>query len=185
VKKTPITRITKTSVVTTAGEYPVDVLVLATGFDSITGGLTAVDIQGVDGETFAEKWAVRVKTHLGVASADFPNLFFVFGPQGTSGFANGPSCAELQGGWVIDCIAYMVKNNLTRIEATHEAQDRWTDHIEELCRNSLFPLAESWYLGANIPGKPRQLLGYPGGYANYLSICEMAARNGYKGFALS
>jgi cation diffusion facilitator CzcD-associated flavoprotein CzcO len=185
VKKTPITHITKDAVVTTAGEYPLDVLVLATGFDSITGGLTAVDIHGVDGQTFAEKWAVRVKTHLGVASAEFPNLFFVFGPQGTSGFANGPSCAELQGGWVIDCIDYMYKNNLTRIEAKHEAQDRWPDHLDELCRKSLYPHAESWYLGANIPGKPRQLLGYPGGFSTYLKICEKAAQNGYEGFVLS
>jgi cyclohexanone monooxygenase len=184
-KATPITHVTRTSVVTTRGEFELDALVLATGFDSITGGLTAVDIRGTDGESFGEKWATRVKTHLGVASAAFPNLFFVFGPQGTSGFANGPSCAELQGGWVIDCVAHMVRNKLTRIEATREAQDRWTDHLDDLCRKSLFPLAESWYMGANIPGKPRQILGYPGGFKTYLDLCDAAARNGYEGFVLS
>jgi cation diffusion facilitator CzcD-associated flavoprotein CzcO len=94
-KTSPIKRVTSSKVVTTEGEYELDVLVLATGFDSITGGLTAIDIRGTDGETFSEKWASCVRTHLGVASACFPNLFFVFGPQGPSGFANGPTCAEL------------------------------------------------------------------------------------------
>ena len=137
-------------------EFELDVLVLATGFDSITGGLTAIDIRGTDGRTFAEKWAHGVRTHLGMASAHFPNLFFVFGPQGPSGFANGPTCAELQGDWVIDCIEFMVKNELTKIEVQSEAQDRWTDHLNDLFHNSLFPQAKSWYNGANIPGKPRQ-----------------------------
>ena len=170
-RASPIERVTSSSVVTRDHEYELDVLVLATGFNSITGGLTAIDIRGTDGKTFAEKWASGVRTHLGMASAEFPNLFFVFGPQGPSGFANGPTCSELQGDWVIDCIEFMVKNNLTRIEARQDAQDGWTDHLDELFHKSLFPQAESWYNGANIPGKPRQILGYPGGFSTYLEKC--------------
>jgi len=184
-RTSPIERVTRSGVLTRDGEHDLDVLVLATGFDSITGGLTAIDIRGTDGETFAEKWARGVRTHLGMASAHFPNLFFVFGPQGPSGFANGPTCAELQGDWVIECIEHMVKNKLQRIEVLDEAQDRWTDHLHELFEKSLFPKAESWYNGANIPGKPRQILGYPGGFDTYLKKCADSARNGYEGFALS
>jgi cation diffusion facilitator CzcD-associated flavoprotein CzcO len=184
-RASPIERVTSSSVVISDREYELDVLVLATGFDSITGGLTAIDIRGTDGQTFAEKWANGVRTHLGMASAEFPNLFFVFGPQGPSGFANGPTCAELQGNWVIDCIEFMVKNKLTRIEARQDAQDGWTDHLDELFHKSLFPRAESWYNGANIPGKTRQILGYPGGFSTYLEKCADSARNGYEGFALS
>jgi cation diffusion facilitator CzcD-associated flavoprotein CzcO len=184
-KTSPIKQVTSSTVVTTEGEHELDVLVLATGFDSITGGLTAIEIRGTDGETFAEKWASSVRTHLGMASTNFPNLFFVFGPQGPSGFANGPTCAELQGNWVIDCIAHMTKNNLTRIEANSDAQDRWTKHLDELFHQSLFPQAESWYNGANIPGKPRQILGYPGGFSTYLEICADSARRGYDGFTLT
>lgn len=184
-RSSPIERVTPTGVVTADGrEHPLDVLVLATGFDAVTGGLTAVDIHGTTGESFAEVFADGAHTHLGTATAGFPNLLYIYGPQSPSAFCNGPSCAELQGQWVVECLEYLRRNGLSRIEATREAEQAWGEHVAELAAGTLFPIAESWYMGANVPGKRRELLAYPGGLPTYLQKCNEAAEKGYEGFVL-
>jgi cyclohexanone monooxygenase len=125
------------------------------------------------------------RTHLGMASAHFPNLLYMYGPQSPSAFCKGPTCAELQGNLVIACIEHMRRNNLRRIEATPEAEEAWRDHVAELVGATLFPRAQSWYIGANIPGKKREMLVYPGGLPLHLQQCNASAGGGYTGFVLS
>jgi cation diffusion facilitator CzcD-associated flavoprotein CzcO len=181
----PIETITPTGVRTPEGEAPLDLLVLATGFDAVTGGLTQIDIRGTRGETLKEHWAGGVRTQLGVASHGFPNLLMLYGPQSPSGFCNGPTCAELQGEWIVQCLARLRERGVRRIEATAEAEEAWNEHIEERVEGTFFPRANSWYMGANIPGKPRQILNYPGGLPLYLSLCAECAAAEYAGFALA
>lgn len=186
VRETPIQRVTPTGVVTEDGiEHPLDVLVFATGFDAITGGITAIDIRGIDGESFADAFKPGVRNVLGVATAGFPNLFYIYGPQSPSAYSNGPTCAELQGDWVVRCLEHLRTGDYTRIEASAEAEKAWVAHVEELAEATLFPVADSWYMGANIPGKKRQALCYAGGLSAYLQECDDAARQGYSGFVLS
>lgn len=183
---TPIQRVTPTGVVTEDGtEHALDVLVLATGFDAVTGGITAIDIRSTKGESFAEAFANGTRTALGNATAGFPNLLYVYGPQSPSAFCNGPSCAELQGEWVVECLAYLRDNGHTRIEATAEAEQEWGDHVAGLTGATLFPFAKSWYMGANVPGKKQELLAYPGGLPTYLQKCNESAAKGYEGFVLT
>ncbi|TCZ60895.1 flavin-containing monooxygenase [Roseicella aquatilis] len=181
----PIERVTRTGVRTRSGEHPLDILVMATGFDSLTGGLTAIGLRGTEGETLGQKWGRGVRAHLGMASAGFPNLLYIYGPQSPSAFCNGPTCAELQGEWVVACLEYLRRHDLTRIEATHAAEEDWRGHVQEMTETSLFPRARSWYMGANIPGKPRELLAYPGGLPMYLQKTRDCAEAGYSGFTLA
>ena len=183
--ESPIERVTPTGVKMKDREVELDILVLATGFDFLTGGLTSIEIRGTNGETLREKWSGGARTHLGMASARFPNLLFIYGPQSPSAFCNGPSCAELQGDFVVACIEHMRRNNLRRVEATQEAEEAWRDHVAELANQTLFPRAQSWYMGANIPGKKREMLVYPGGLPLYLQKCKQSADADYAGFILS
>jgi cyclohexanone monooxygenase len=180
----PIERVTAGGVLTRGGEHPLDLLVLATGFDAVTGGITQIDIRGTGAESLAERWAQGVRTHLGVASTGFPNLLIMYGPQSPAGFCNGPTCAELQGEWIVRLLGDLRERGVTFIEATREAEEDWNDQIEARVKTTLFPLADSWYMGANIPGKPRQMLNYPGGAPLYLHKCEQCAAAGYAGFVL-
>jgi cyclohexanone monooxygenase len=125
------------------------------------------------------------RAHLGMASAHFPNLLYMHGPQSPSAFCNGPTCAELQANLVIACIEHMRRNNLRRIEATPEAEEAWRDHVAELVGATLFPRAQSWYMGANIPGKKREMLVYPGGLPLYLQQCQGIRRRRLHWFVLS
>jgi cation diffusion facilitator CzcD-associated flavoprotein CzcO len=183
--ESPIERVTPIGVKTRDREVELDILVLATGFDFLTGGLTSIDIRGTNGETLREEWSSGARAHLGLASAHFPNLLYIYGPQSPSAFCNGPTCAELQGDVVIACIEHMRSNKFRRIEATEEAEEAWRDHVAELVEATLFPRAQSWYLGANIPGKTREMLVYPGGLPLYLQKCRESADAGYAGFVLS
>ncbi|HEY9417305.1 MAG TPA: NAD(P)/FAD-dependent oxidoreductase [Pseudonocardia sp.] len=186
VKEHPIQRITKKGVLTADGEeHELDLLVLATGFDAVTGGLTAIDIKGTAGETLGQKWQRGVNSYLGSATHDFPNLMFVYGPQSPSGFANGPSAAELQGEEIFKMIEYMNANGHTRFEATDEADKSWRAHVDEIADRTLFTRANSWYMGANVPGKVRQLLNYPGGLPQYLEKWAETKEAGYTGFEIS
>jgi cyclohexanone monooxygenase len=186
IRENSIDRITPNGVLTADGrEHVVDVLVLATGFDAVTGSLTSIDIRGTGGQTFTDAFAEGTRTHLGATTAGFPNLFYLYGPQSPSAFCNGPSCAELQGEWVVQCLEHLRGNGLTRIEATPEAEQAWVDHMTELSEETLFGQAASWYMGANVPGKKRELLCYPGGLPLYLSKCQESADQGYAGFALA
>ena len=184
-RSAPIENLTPTGVRTTAGEHDVDLLVMATGFDAVTGGLTSIDLQGCRGDTLRDHWRGGVRTHLGVASNGFPNVFYLYGPQSPSGFCNGPTCAEVQGDWVVDLLANAASSGATRIEATPEAEENWRASVERIGSKTLYPLADSWYMGANIPGKRRELLNWPGGLRRYRALCEASAEAGYSGFVTS
>ncbi|HXC53414.1 MAG TPA: NAD(P)/FAD-dependent oxidoreductase [Candidatus Limnocylindrales bacterium] len=181
VREDPIEEITSTGVRTKSHLYEMDILVLATGFDASTGGLTQIDIRGLSGRSLQETWSTGVRTHLGFGIPDYPNLLMLYGPQSPTSFCNGPTCAELQGDWVVDCLCYLRDKGLTRIEATQASGDAWTQHMADLAAGTLLGLADSWYMGANIPGKPRQLLHHIG-VQDYLSFCRQSAENGYSGF---
>jgi cation diffusion facilitator CzcD-associated flavoprotein CzcO len=183
-RRTPIEKVTAGGIVTAAGEHELDVLVLATGFDAVTGGLVSIDIRGPQGGTLREKWAKGVHTHLGMAAAGFPNLLFVYGPQSPNAFVNGPTCAEVQGDWIVQLLDHLRQRNYTRVEATVPAEKAWRAQVIALADATLFPRADSWYLGANIPGKPREMLAFTGGLPAYIAKCRESADRGYDGFAL-
>ena len=183
-RATPIERVTPTGLRTVAGDHDLDLLVLATGFDAVTGGLTSIELKGTRDETLAEHWREGVRTHLGLASSGFPNLLFLYGPQSPSGFCNGPTCAEVQGDWVVDLLAHLREEGITRVEATPEAEQSWRDQVHTIAGMTLFPRADSWYMGANVPGKVREMLNWPGGLQLYLAACQESAAAGYGGFVL-
>lgn len=185
IKQSPIVQVTPRGVVTTDGEHELDILILATGFDAVTGGLTKIDIRATDGTCLADKWASGVCTYQGLASAGFPNLMFSYGPQSPSGFCNGPTSAEFQGDHIVEFLAYMRKHGLSRIEATQQAEEAWRNECLELVKPTLFPQADSWYMGANIPGKQREILMYSGGVPMYMAALGECAANGYEGYTLS
>jgi cation diffusion facilitator CzcD-associated flavoprotein CzcO len=184
-RKSPIERVTPSGIKTAAGEHDLDILVLATGFDAVTGGLTSIDIRGTQGETLREKWSKGVHTHLGMASAGFPNLLFVYGPHSPNAFANGPTCAELQGDWIVQLLDHLRQRDFTRFEATVPAEEDWRAQVHAIADTTLFPRADSWYFGANIPGKPREMLSFAGGLSTYVAKCNESAERGYEGFAIS
>ncbi len=183
VRDEPIQEITESGVLTSENAYEFDILVLATGFDASTGAFTQIDLRGTHGKTLKETWADGVKTYLGFAVPAFPNMLMLYGPQSPTAFCNGPTCAEIQGDWVIDCLNHLRDRQLARIEATDAAAESWAAYIAELGEGTLFPLADSWYMGANIPGKCRQLLYHPD-VQGYLEQCRDAATSGYAGFEL-
>ena len=155
--ESPIQRITERSIITKDDEIEVDVIILATGFDAVTGGLTSIDIRNTEGKNFKQVWSDGVRTHLGIATAGFPNLLFGYGPQSPCGFCNGPTSAEYQGDLLIDLIKYLRDKKFTRIEAVPQAQEEWRKLIADFWATTLFPRANSWYQGVNIPGKPEPL----------------------------
>jgi cation diffusion facilitator CzcD-associated flavoprotein CzcO len=180
-RETPVLEITESGVITSAGEHELDMLVLATGFDALTGGLTQIDIRGSDGISLRDKWANGVRDHLGMAVSGFPNMLILYGPLAPSGLCNGPTCAELQGEWVVDCLVNLRSKNYVFIEATSEAEEAWAAHVTEVAEMTLFPQADSWYMGANIPGKTRQFLNYFD-VPMYMEKCNDCAAHGYTGF---
>ena len=182
-RETPIAEITEAGIRTSNSTYPLDFLVLATGFDAITGGITDIDIVGTEDTNLKDKWRNGVKNHLGMTVTGFPNMFVLYGPLSPAGLCNGPTCAELQGDWVVDCIEHMKDQGLSLIEATRDAEEQWTEHTRAMAAATLFPLADSWYMGANIPGKPRQFLNYFN-VPSYMEKCNQCAERGYEGFTL-
>lgn len=163
----PVLEITPQGVMTKNGLIECDVIALATGFDNNRGGILAIDIQGVDGQKIQEKWAQRVDTFMGLSTAGFPNMLFLYGPQSPSGFCNGPTSAEYQGDIVIELLEHLREQGHTRFESSQDAEKAWTAHVDELFEGSLFTKARSWYWGANVPGKPAQMLNYSGGLVSY------------------
>ncbi len=181
-KREAIECFTEKGIKTSEREYEFDVIVLATGFDAVSGGLTSLDIKGVDGRTIGEKWSDGVRTQLGMATNGFPNLFFLYGPQSPSGFCNGPTCAEAQGDVMVKILEKLRDEGVTRVEAESDAEEAWRKTCLEVADMTLFPKADSWYMGANIPGKPRELLMYPAGLPSYLEACEKSIADGLSGF---
>lgn len=182
VRKAPIETITPTGLRTRDAAYELDSIVFATGFDAMTGTLLNMDIRGRSGSTLKEKWAEGPRTYLGIATAGFPNLFLVTGPGSPSVLSNMMVSIEQHVDWVADCLTYLRAHDLTAIEATVEAEDAWVIHVNDVGNTTLYPLANSWYVGANIPGKPRIFMPYVGGVGAYRKKCDEVAAKGYEGF---
>jgi cyclohexanone monooxygenase len=184
-RKTPIEAITPQGVRTTAGEYAVDSLVFATGFDAMTGALLKIDIRGRAGVALRDRWAAGPRTYLGLAIAGFPNFFTITGPGSPSVLSNMIVSIEQHVDWIADCLAHLRAERRQRIEATAEAEEAWVAHVNEVGHMTLYPKAKSWYMGANVPGKPRIFMPYIGGVGVYRQKCDEVAAAGYAGFTLS
>ncbi len=184
VSENPIEEITPGGLRVAGEEYAFDALVLATGFDAMTGALLAVDIRGPGDRSLRDKWAEGPRTYLGLATAGFPNLFTVTGPGSPSVLTNMLPSIEQHVEWITDCIEAMRARGKRRIEATAAAEDAWVDHVNDVANQTLFPSCNSWYLGANVPGKPRVFMPYIG-FPPYVEKCNQVAANDYEGFALS
>ena len=180
-RATRLESITPGGVRTTAAEFDLDVLVLATGFDANTGGLTSIDLHGNDGRTIAEHWADGVDTHIGLAVHGFPNMLMLYGPQSTTAFCNGPVCAEIQGDWVAGLLDHMRRNNQSTFESSQESGEAWSAFLAVVAEQTLFGRTDSWYMSANIPGKHRQLMNLPM-TDTYLERLGSCAADGYDGF---
>ena len=184
-QETPIERITPRGVQTKGAEYEVDILIYATGFDAVTGSLTRLDIRGEEGISLREKWVDGPKSYLGFQSVGFPNFFTLIGPLNGGTFCNMPRCSEHNADWVTECLGYMRENGLTRIAATQDAEEAWVEHVAEGVKDTLLHLGNSWFFGANTPGKKKQFLMYAGGAPAFRAKCEEVAAKGYEGFVLS
>jgi len=181
-KTSPITRITANGLQAGDTQYDLDVIVFATGFDAMTGALLNIDVRGRQGQSLRDKWADGPRTFLGLAVAGYPNLFTVTGPGSPSVFTNMIVAIEQHVEWITDCIGYLRDHDLDMIEADTRAEDDWVDHVRELGEKTLYPKTASWYMGANIPGKPRVFLPYVDSQYTYTQICDRIAGNGYEGF---
>jgi cyclohexanone monooxygenase len=184
IRSNPIEKILSNAVRAGAKDYEVDALVLATGFDAMTGSVAKIDIRGRNGQTLNQKWAEGPKTYLGLMSAGFPNLFIITGPGSPSVLSNMIVSIEQHVDWITDCIGYMRDRGLDTMEAGREAEDRWVAHVNDVAHTTLYPQANSWYMGANIPGKPQIFMPYIGGVGIYRQICNDVAAKGYKGFVM-
>ncbi|MBN3512506.1 flavin-containing monooxygenase [Mycolicibacterium nivoides] len=184
VRKTPIESVDATGINTSEAHYDIDALVLATGFDAMTGTLAKIDIAGRGGEKLVDDWADGPRTYLGLGTDGFPNLFLVSGPGAPAVLANMVLHAEAHVNWIADAIAYLDQNSYAAIEPTADAVDSWIADCAQRAEATLFTKANSWYMGANVPGKPRMFMLFIGGFGVYLDICNEAAAAGYKGFDL-
>ena len=184
-KATPIERVTRDGVLTADGRvHELDILVLATGFDMVTGGLTAMDIVSPNGTSLREQWQQGVSAYLGSMTHGFPNMLFVYGPQAPSGLSNGPSCSELQGDEIIALLEHMRAHGQKRIESSATADQAWRQRIDEFAAGTLFGRAQSWYMANNIPGKAAQMINYPIGMPDYLEQWRQVKAANYTGFDL-
>ncbi len=181
----PIERITPKGIVTGGREYELDVIVFATGFDAMTGPLLQIDIRGRNGLSLREAWQAGPRTLLGLEVAGFPNLLMVSGPLSPSVLAVMTIGIEQQVDWIADCLLYMRSQGLDSIEANATAQDEWVEHTQDFVRGTMRMRVDSWYVGANIPGKPRVFMVYTGGLGTYKGHCDEAAAHGYAGFEFS
>ncbi|HEX4881041.1 MAG TPA: NAD(P)/FAD-dependent oxidoreductase [Porticoccaceae bacterium] len=183
-RATPIQRITPKGIKTSDQEYELDMIIYATGFDAVTGGFKRIDIRGVGGQKLVDKWEGGPETYLGMQVSGFPNLFTLVGPHNGATFCNIPRCAEQNVEWVGDCLKYLRDHGHQRIEATREAELAWTEHVYDTVKHSLLSKADSWFMGANVPGKKRTFLLYAGGTDKYRQRCDDIAAKGYEGFRL-
>ncbi len=183
IKESPIARVLTHGLATTEKEYDLDCIVFGTGFDAMTGALNRIDIRGRQGFALKDKWAEGPRAYLGLASADFPNMFFVSGPGSPSVLTNMVPSIEQHVEFIGRCLAHMKAFNVTSIQPSQEAENTWVDHVNSVADGTLYPGCNSWYLGANVPGKPRifmALVGFP----DYVKKCEQVESSGYEGFIL-
>jgi cyclohexanone monooxygenase len=184
VSETPISELTPGGLRVGDTDYDFDCIVFATGFDAMTGALLAVDIRGRDGVTLRDAWSGGPRTLLGLGVSGFPNLFTITGPGSPSVLTNMITSIEQHAEWISDCVAYLRDHDYRTIEATTPAQDEWVDYVNAIADFTLYPRCNSWYLGANVPGKPRvfmPLIGFP----PYAEQCAAIAANDYEGFVLT
>ncbi|WP_233211375.1 NAD(P)/FAD-dependent oxidoreductase [Mycobacterium sp. shizuoka-1] len=184
VRRTPITSIDETGINTTDAHVDLDAIVFATGFDALTGALGKIDIVGRGGERLADDWADGPRSYLGLGDDGFPNLFVITGPGAPAVLANMVLHAESHVDWIADAISYLDSHGYAGIEATPEAVERWLAELDERAATTLFPRADSWYMGANVAGKPRVFMLFIGGFGAYNDICADVAASGYRGFEL-
>jgi cation diffusion facilitator CzcD-associated flavoprotein CzcO len=179
-KKTPIERFTPRGIKTSDTEYEFDIIIMATGFDAVTGALTRIDIRGEDGQSLKEKWAAGPRSYLGIQSAGFPNFFIA----NSAAFCNFPRCAEMVVEFIAGAIGYVQQKGYKRIAATPKAEDEWVEHANSLVADSFIMKHNSWFVGANIPGKARTFLLYANTAPNYRKKCAEVAASGYEGFTV-
>ena len=180
----PIEGITGAGIKTAEKEYEFDILIMATGFDAMTGALLGIDIRGRQGLSLREKWQHGPKNYLGLAVHGFPNFFTITGPGSPSVLANMIVAIEQHVEWIGDCLQHLRENSVATIEASSKAETRWVRLVNKIANRTLFPSGcNSWYTGANIPGKPRIFMPYLG-YPSYVEKCEQVANSGYRGFEL-
>jgi cyclohexanone monooxygenase len=185
IRRAPIEAIMAEGLRTGERAYALDSLVFATGFDAMTGALLAIDIRGREGRSLREAWGEGPRTYLGLAIAGFPNLFTITGPGSPSVLSNMIVSIEQHVDWIADCVTYLRAHGCATIEATPGAQAGWVAHVNEVGHTTLYPRAASWYMGANVPGKPRVFMPYIGGVGAYRQTCDAVAAGGYEGFTLA
>jgi cyclohexanone monooxygenase len=183
VKDNPIEQITANGVQVNGEVHELDTLVLATGFDAMTGALLKMDIRGKDGVELKEKWHAGPRCYLGLSVAGFPNMFTVTGPGSPSVLSNMLVSIEQHVDWMIDCLSHMQAKELTVFEAETPAEDQWVQHVNDTANMTLFPKGGSWYLGANVKGKPRIFMPYAAGVGMYRQVCDKVTENDYQGFS--
>ncbi len=184
-KRETIVKITEDGIQTSARHIPLDMIVFATGFDAITGKFLDIDIQGRNGLKLSEAWKEGPKTYLGLQTPGFPNMFSITGPGSPSVLCNMPVPIEQHVEWITECIAHMRQNGIDTCEASQEAADEWVTHVNEVANATLLvTVPHSWYLGANIEGKPRVFMPYAGGMARYRVLCDDVVKNNYAGFMM-
>lgn len=182
-KATPIEKADKTGIITSDGKHrEFDVIALATGFDSVTGGMMTMGLQDIEGVPLSKKWKPGTYSYLGMTISGYPNMFYLYGAHGPTAFSNGPSCVECQGDWIVDVMVKMRDEGITYINPTKESEIEWRKKIQELSDKTLFPRTDSWYMGANIPGKTREQLNFAGGLPLYEKEARTSLNNGFEGF---
>jgi cyclohexanone monooxygenase len=186
-RKGGIEAITETGIQTQQGHFELDVIVFATGFDAMTGAVARIDVRGRGGVALRDAWVAGPRTYLGLQVAGFPNLFTVSGPGSPSVLGNMVVCSEHHVEWIGACLVHMREHGCTTVEPTDAAQDAWVEHVNEVAQGTMYlaPTCNSWYVGANIPGKPRVFMPYVGGLPAYIDRVEAIAANEYEGFAFT
>jgi cyclohexanone monooxygenase len=184
VRSHPIRRVAETGIQCGETEYQVDAIVFATGFDAMTGTIMKIDIRGKGGLELREKWAAGPRTYLGLMTASFPNLFILAGPGSPSVLSNGFLAGEQHANWVSHCLEFLRARGFSAIDASVEAEDAWVEHVNEVASRTLYPQANSWYMGANVPGKPRIFMPYAGGFDAYRRKLDELEADDYRGFQL-
>jgi cyclohexanone monooxygenase len=184
VRAMPISEITERGLRVGNVDYVLDAIVFATGFDAMTGALMGIDISA-DGKSLRQKWEDGPRTYLGLMTAGFPNLFMITGPGSPSVLSNMILSIEQHVDWIADCLTYLRSRGIECIEASQDAEDAWVEHGNEVANQTLYPLANSWYMGVNIPGKPQVFMPYIGGVGSYRNTCDAVAADGYRGFLVS
>ncbi len=182
IRRAPLVEVTEGAVRTADAEYELDDLIVATGFDAITGALLALDVRGRGGVSLKRHWQNGPSSYLGLGMAGFPNLFTITGPLSPAVLANMPTAVEQHVDWIAGCLDHMHREGIDAIEPTEAAETDWVSHANEIVGHTLYPQAESWYFGTNIPGKPRRFGVYLGGFGAYSERCEAVAQAGYEGF---